>query len=127
MVLLPCVAGFTCIIQQDQLSELCAGHDTAGLPDWEDFKADMQAGSIHFPSIRTPFLFAGKSTQPASCNLWMVRSVVPASVAVASGTAGGQKHERTWHTAAHRLLNRLLLTAVLQVLCLTLLLQPCTS
>ena len=31
-----------------------------GLPEWEDFKEDLQAGNISFPSIRVPFLFAGE-------------------------------------------------------------------
>lgn len=54
------------MIEQQQLAEICAGHESAGLPDWESFKADLQAGNLHFPSIRTPFLFAGEKLGTAT-------------------------------------------------------------
>lgn len=55
----PCLAGYTSIIELDQLQSICDGRESAGLPDWEAFKADLKEGLITFPSIRTPFLFAG--------------------------------------------------------------------
>jgi hypothetical protein len=52
-------AGFTSAIEKEQLESLCEEGGDAGLPEWDDFKEDLVAGNISFPSIRTPFLFAG--------------------------------------------------------------------
>jgi hypothetical protein len=54
------LSGFMSFIEQQTLQHICDGSEAAGLPEWDDFKADLQAGLIHFPSMRTPFLFAGE-------------------------------------------------------------------
>lgn len=82
-------AGFACMIEQDQLAEICAGHQTAGLPDWEDFKADLQAGLIQFPSVRTPFLFAGTVLDaPAAAVYQLKQDGKVVGVCVSSEAAG---------------------------------------
>jgi hypothetical protein len=43
----------------EQLQSLCEAGGDAGLPEWDDFKEDLLAGTISFHSTRTPFLFAG--------------------------------------------------------------------
>lgn len=52
--------GFTSIIEKEQLESLCEEGGDVGLPEWEVFKDDLAAGNISFPSIRVPFLFAGR-------------------------------------------------------------------
>eukprot|EP00775_Hariotina_reticulata_P010192 gene10192-10353_t len=54
----PTMSGFISFIEQQTLRDICDGSEAAGLPEWDDFRADLQGGLIHFPSIRTPFLFA---------------------------------------------------------------------
>lgn len=63
-VLSNCPTGFTSIIEREQLESLCEDGGAAGLPTWEDFKEDLVAGHISFPSIRVPFLFAGEQNTP---------------------------------------------------------------
>uniref|UniRef100_A0A383WIB6 Uncharacterized protein n=1 Tax=Tetradesmus obliquus TaxID=3088 RepID=A0A383WIB6_TETOB len=55
------MSGFAAIIELEQLQAIASGSAaaTAGLPAWPDFKADLQEGRLHFPSVRSPFLFAG--------------------------------------------------------------------
>eukprot|EP00878_Enallax_costatus_P026578 GHUV01028526.1.p1 GENE.GHUV01028526.1~~GHUV01028526.1.p1 ORF type:complete len:132 (+),score=39.21 GHUV01028526.1:423-818(+) len=86
----PTMSGFTCIIEQEQLAEVCAGHDTAGLPEWEDFKADLRAGDIHFPSVRTPFLFAGTVLDaPAAAVYQLKQDGNLVGIAISSEAVGG--------------------------------------
>jgi hypothetical protein len=58
-----CFAGFTAIIELEQLQAIASGSASAtvGLPAWDEFKADLQEGKISFPSVRSPFLFAGET------------------------------------------------------------------
>jgi hypothetical protein len=60
-------AGFAAIIELEQLQAIAIGSAsaTAGLPAWDEFKADLQEGKMSFPSVRSPFLFAGdKDVRP---------------------------------------------------------------
>jgi hypothetical protein len=54
--------GFAAIIELEQLQAIASGSGsaTAGLPAWDEFKADLQEGKMSFPSVRSPFLFAGR-------------------------------------------------------------------
>jgi len=38
------------------LEDICSGAEVAGLPDWEDFKADLQDGVLTFPFRQEPLL-----------------------------------------------------------------------
>lgn len=47
-------------MEREQLEALCSEGGDVGLPSWDEFKEELLAGEISFPSIRTPFLFAGR-------------------------------------------------------------------
>jgi hypothetical protein len=73
-VVVSILAGFAAIIELEQLQAIAGGgaSATAGLPSWDEFKADLQEGKMSFPSVRSPFLFAGKGTVP--CQRFLFKS-----------------------------------------------------
>lgn len=56
-------SGFTSIITRDALERAKAASGGGGgggrLPEWEEFRRELVAGTAKFPSKRHPFLFAG--------------------------------------------------------------------
>eukprot|EP00879_Flechtneria_rotunda_P021954 GHRR01023151.1.p3 GENE.GHRR01023151.1~~GHRR01023151.1.p3 ORF type:complete len:116 (+),score=38.53 GHRR01023151.1:1635-1982(+) len=85
----PTMSGFTSIVEREQLEELATATGSLGLPDWEDFKADLQAGEITFPSIRVPFLFAGTVLDsPAAAVYQLTEGKQLVGLAVSSEAAG---------------------------------------
>lgn len=81
-------AGFTSVIEKQQLASLCEEGGDTGLPEWEDFKEDLLAGKISFPSIRVPFLFAGTVLDaPAAAVYQLKKAGEVVGVAVSSEAA----------------------------------------